>query len=327
MPRPSEPVWLGAHLFFDGGIYTGECDRVVMELVQPFVRRSQAQGWNDAWFFIRYSEHGPHVRLRLHGERAVLEETVWPALEAHLRAASPVLVVGLPEAPPEWRVQTEPHGSGRVTHLARVEYEPETDRYGGPHGVRLAERCFEVSSEAALALLGRVHPMERSSRLGKALLAMVVLIHVFRPKRADGGALAHMYGINYLRALVREEGNREAWLGAFDSGYSGQAATLGAYVDEVWERMSEDDSLSEALDTLHEGIRGVRDEFRRLADAGLLTRGDWVYPSYEAAVAGIVPSYIHMNNNRLGVSIQEESYLAYLVARALGHTADAAAAG
>lgn len=324
MPPSSEPTWLGAHLFFRGGIYTPECDRVVLDVVEPFVRRCQREGWTDGWFFIRYSEFGPHVRLRLHGARDTLDGTVWPALEAHLRAAAPALVVGLPDAAPEWRPQTESHGDGQVTHLARVEYEPETDRYGGPHGVPLAERCFQVSSEATLALLARI-PAERSSRLGKALLAMVVMVHVFRSARGDGGEFAHQYGINYLRALVRNEDGRGAWLGAFDSGFEQQAETLVTYVDEVWARMDEGDALSDALDRWHDGLRGVRDEFRRLGDAGLLTRGEYVFPGWNAAVAGIVPSYVHMMNNRLGVSIQEEAYLAYLIARALGRPGEVAA--
>jgi thiopeptide-type bacteriocin biosynthesis protein len=319
-PWPDDTRWIGAHIFFNGGIYTPECDRVVREVAEPFVRRCQAEGWIDGHFFIRYSEYGPHVRLRLHGKADVLEQTVWPALREHVRALYPDVSFDRPEGD-QWRPDpmTSPDDEPLVvTHLADIEYEPETDRYGGPLGVRMAERFFEHSSEAAYALLQKTSA-ERSSRLGKGLLSMVVLMHVFCTGRAHARAFANNYGEAYLRGVARSEEGRNAWLGAFGSGYDQQAANLGAYVDEVWERMDEGDELSEALDAYAEGLREVRGRFRELFDAGELTRGADTpsLETWETAVGAIVSSYVHMMNNRLGISIQEESYLAYLCMRAL----------
>jgi hypothetical protein len=41
----------------------------------------------------------------------------------------------------------------------------------------------------------------------------------------------------------------------------------------------------------------------------------------------ICSSYLHMMNNRLGITIQEESYLAYLITRTLQAPAPAVAEG
>lgn len=327
MPSRSEGgSWIAGHLFFDGGIYTPECDRVVLGVAEPFVRRCLAEGWAEGHFFIRYSEFGPHVRLRLYGDPAVLEEKVWPALEAHVCAAQPDVVFETPPMPTEFRSQVESYGTGRLTHLARIEYEPETERYGGPDGVKLAEEFFEVSSDAAYALLQRTGA-ERSSRLGKGLLSMVVLVHVFsRGRREHAADFSHQYGIGYLRSLTRSEDGATAWLGAFDSGFEGQAETLTAYVEEVWSRMDEGESLSEALDLYAEGLKGVRDRFAALLDAGrLYMRDAEPYAGWEQAVRGICSSYVHMMNNRLGISVQEEAYLAYLITRAMGRPVEAGA--
>jgi thiopeptide-type bacteriocin biosynthesis protein len=330
-PWPEGTRWLAAHLFFDHpGIYTGECDQVVLEVVEPFVRRCQREGWIDGWFFIRYSEHGPHARLRLHGRDDVLEREVWPALVAHVRARFPDASTETPDVPamvpyspepPEPR--TEPV---RVTHVARIEYEPETERYGGPLGVRVAERFFEVSSEAAMALLARTSRTERSSRLGKGLLTMVELMHVFSGDRAPASRWASQYNLGYLRGVAPEEEQRGAWLGAFGSGYDAQADTLGEYVEEVWSRMDEGEPLSDALDLYRDGLVEVRGHFRALFDAGELGRPGEPYTAWEAAVGGIGSSYLHMMNNRLGITIQEESYLAYLIVRTLQTPAERAAA-
>jgi thiopeptide-type bacteriocin biosynthesis protein len=321
-PWPDDTRWLGAHIFFNAGIYTGECDHVVLDVAELFVRRCQAEGWIDGHFFIRYSEFGPHVRLRLHGKKDVIDGIVWPALQEHVRSLYPDVLMEKPEGQ-QWRPEPEVSEAEplRVTHLAEIEYEPETDRYGGPLGVRMAERFFEHSSETAYALLHKTSRTERSSRLGKGLLSTVVLMHVFCPTRPRAVAFAKNYGEGYLRAVARSDEGRSAWLGAFGSGFDQQAANLGAYVEEVWERMDEDESLSEALDTYVEGLKEVRVRFRELQEAGQLARGpEMPLETFDAAVGAIVSSYLHMMNNRLGISIQEESYLAYLAMRALEPT-------
>lgn len=317
--------WLSVYLFFNGWIYDPACDRVVVDVVEPFVRRCQREGWIDQHFFIRYSEFGPHVRLRLYGAPDVLGGEVWPALVEHLRALNPDVVVDeRPENPaPAQRAEGEPV---RVTHAARVAYEPETERYGGPDALLVSERQFEVSSDAAFALTAKMTE-ERSSRLGKGLLSMVVLVHVFCGERERGAAFSQMYSTNYLRSLVREDGGRDAWLDAFDQGFSQQSETLMEYVDAVWEALDDGDPLSETLDAYAEGLRRDRDALRALLDAGRVqvmgeTTGEW-----SRAVNGIAPSYVHMMNNRLGITLQEESYLGYLITRALGRPAEALRAG
>ena len=184
-PWPEGTSWLAVHLFFNHpGIYTGECDAAVMDTALPFVRRCQEEGWIDGHFFIRYSEHGPHVRLRLHGRTDVLEQTVWPALREHVRAQYPEVSFETPDRPAYGPPDEVPEGEPlRITHAARIPYEPETERYGGEEGIRVAERFFEVSSEAVYALLPRTSHTERSSRLGKGLLTMVQLVHVMTRSR------------------------------------------------------------------------------------------------------------------------------------------------
>jgi len=339
-PWPDDTRWLAAHLFFDRdpGIYSGECDEVILDVAEPFVRRCQREGWIDGWFFIRYSEYGPHVRLRLHGRAEVMDEVVWPALQAHVRARYPEVVFERPDVPAMPTYPPPPPAEGeaeqekvegplRITHAALIEYEPETDRYGGPEAIRVAERFFEVSSEAACALLQKTSRTERSSRLGKGLLTMVELMHVFsRGDRAAASRWANQYNIGYLRGVARDEEARGAWLGAFDSGYGSQADTLGEYVEEVWSRMDEGEPLSDALDQYRDGLLEVRGHFADLFDTGRLGAPLEAYTVWESAVGGICSSYLHMMNNRLGITIQEESYLAYLIVRTLESPAESVAA-
>lgn len=313
--------WLSVYLFFDGWIYTPDCDRVVLDVAEPFVRRCQAQGWIGQHFFIRYSEFGPHVRLRFLADPRTLAAEVWPALVEHVRAHNPAVQIDAkPEDP---IVPRRPEGEPvHVRHVARVEYEPETERYGGPDALLVSERAFQISSDAAYSLISKMGT-ERSSRLGKGLLSMVILIRLFADDREQGASFSQMYATNYLRALAREEGGREALLDAFDQGFSTQAETLMEYVDAIWEAMDDGDSLSDTLDAYAEGMRGIREELRALHQGGRVITAGGPAADWSRAWYSLVPSYLHMMNNRLGITIQEESYLGYLISRALGRPAEA----
>ncbi|MBK8594103.1 MAG: lantibiotic dehydratase [Holophagales bacterium] len=128
---PPGSEWLYAKLY--GGTTTA--DRLLVEGIGPLARAALASGAADRWFFIRYADPRDHLRVRFHGEPRRLHGEVLPALEA---AAAAHLGSGL-----VWKVQLD-------------TYEREVERYGGPEGMLLAERLFQVDSEAVLDLLERL---------------------------------------------------------------------------------------------------------------------------------------------------------------------------
>jgi len=133
-PWPEGTRWLAAHLFFtrETGIYTGECDEVVLGIAEPFVRRCQREGWIDGWFFIRYGDPGTHLRVRLHGAPDVLRASLMPALH---ESVAPLLA------------------DGTVSRLQLDTYEREVERYGGDEGIELVEQLFEADSDAVVEMI------------------------------------------------------------------------------------------------------------------------------------------------------------------------------
>ncbi|MGK5642337.1 lantibiotic dehydratase [Streptomyces sp. URMC 126] len=91
-------------------------------------------GHVDHWFFIRYRDPDPHLRVRFHGDPEALRSRVLPELARHVRT---------------WRE------AGLLRGMSLEAYEPETERYGGPEALRLAERLFHLDSRSALAQTGR----------------------------------------------------------------------------------------------------------------------------------------------------------------------------
>ncbi len=297
LPRPeADHEWLGAHFFFDGDLYSETCDRVVLEVVAPLIE--ELAGLSRRWFFLRYSEGGPHVRLRIYAPSARLAAEARPAIERAAATAAPL-----------------------VRRLEYVAYEPEVERYGGPHGVVLAEELFHHSSAAALALLRKAGAGATSARLGKAVLAMLVLLHVFFERREVAAEIAETYGTGYLRAQVPDPRQQELWMEAFTLGFDRQADRLADYVEVAWEALATGGSLTADLDLYRDHMQEMTAALRALFDGErLLVDGELARRWLEVR-RRIVVSYLHMMNNRLGVSIREECYLAVLIHQILDDVA------
>jgi class I lanthipeptide synthase len=286
-----DPLWLTAYLFFEGHVYGETADRVIREVVAPLARACRPEAVR--WFFLRYAEETSHVRLRFFAPDPVLEETIWPRVAA--AAASSELVV----------------------RSTRERYEPEVERYGGPWGLALAEELFHRQSETALALLEKIPPGTRPQRLGKGLLAMLVLLFLYRRERRAAAELARSYGTDYLKVWAKDAEEQEHWLRTFQEAFDRQADRLADYVESAWEALESGNELTPELDAYRRDMEDVARRLRELFDQGRLSLDGQTATDWDACVRWIVPSYVHMMSNRLGVSIQEESYLSVLIAGTL----------
>jgi thiopeptide-type bacteriocin biosynthesis protein len=89
----------------------------------------QLDGAVDRWFFIRYADPEPHLRLRLHGAPRALLETVIPLVNSWTNR---LLDDGL-----AWR-------------MASDTYVPETGRYGDGDLLVAAEEAFHADSDCVV---------------------------------------------------------------------------------------------------------------------------------------------------------------------------------
>jgi thiopeptide-type bacteriocin biosynthesis protein len=126
--------WLCVQLY--PGDWTS-LDAAIKDVVRPARVEAFALGV-DRWFFIRYIDlSGPHLRLRVRGETDAIN-AVYQRWRLSLRR----------QMAGDLSVR-----SGDVRDVLVVPYEPEFEKYGGPAGVEIAERAFDVSSDAVLDLL------------------------------------------------------------------------------------------------------------------------------------------------------------------------------
>jgi thiopeptide-type bacteriocin biosynthesis protein len=106
-------------------------DQVVSTL-PAMANKAVSSGVSDRWFFIRYADPEPHVRVRL---RSATPETRDAALLMTLAWGNHLV------------------DSGLASDIALASYQPEVDRYGGPHATAHIERLFEADSATAIRFI------------------------------------------------------------------------------------------------------------------------------------------------------------------------------
>ncbi len=105
---------------------------VVPESMLKFAENAVAAGLADSWFFIRYSDPDPHIRLRFHGPRQRLTGQL---LATACAWASELMSQGL------------------CLRFAFDTYEAEIERFGGAAGMAAAEQLFWADSRGCARLL------------------------------------------------------------------------------------------------------------------------------------------------------------------------------
>jgi hypothetical protein len=118
---PPGSEWLFLKLY--GGTTT--LDRLLTHEVRHLVRAASSASLISSWFFIRYADPQPHLRIRFHGDPESLTRDLLPLIAGIF---NPLVDQSL------WKIE---HGT----------YVPELERYGGVQGIGEAEHIFFQDSD------------------------------------------------------------------------------------------------------------------------------------------------------------------------------------
>ena len=329
--------WMAVHVF-----YAASSRPVLLDCVKPLVGELEADGLIDGWWFLNYWLEGPHVRLRLRpADAAAAPEvrrrteqavqrflTTRPALyrlEGNFYAElyDTLFRLEYPDGPPagltgpDGRMALRPNNS-----WSWEPYEPEYGKYGGPAGVALAEWHFQRSSALVLEAVASRNMHLRTVVLGLAAQLMMVMSGCFVADRDYLIGLLERYHAFWQRGFASTnyadaDGYAEAF-GAMSTELARRFATVREHL-----ATGAADALPGLLRRWAEHCLQLRDRVTALAEAGELTfraihaDGDLRITDPAGALAMLASPYLHMTNNRLGVTIRDEAYLSYVLARAL----------
>jgi thiopeptide-type bacteriocin biosynthesis protein len=176
--RPPGSEWLYLKLY--GGA-NGQ-DDLIAGPVRDFAAFVLAEGLAQRWFFLRYADPAPHLRIRFGGTPADLTNRLLPAA---CDWASGLLA------------------GGSCTRFAFDTYDREVERYGGAAGVAVAEDVFCVDSAAVAAYQALL--TRRETALDKETLAVLTLDNLL-----DGLGLSACERTAWLRGVVANRGTASA---------------------------------------------------------------------------------------------------------------------
>ena len=251
-------------------------DRILYSL-HPFIEQVLRLGTADRWFFIRYNDPHPHVRLRFHGDPATLRTSVLPQLQD--------FVAFLLDAELVWRVQID-------------TYDREVERYGGLHGITLAEELFAADSMSALSILSNYSGNAgASARWFLTLRSIDQMLSDFGLKtqtkhefvrRLKSPPLPSDLAVQFKRHLGEK--------------YRKERKAIESVMTALLEDGGQYGPGLLALQRRTDRMTTVAERFRTLEHEGNLTRPVWE----------ILPSFTHMNINRMLKSdFKEQETVAY----------------
>ncbi|MBA2677306.1 MAG: lantibiotic dehydratase [Ktedonobacteraceae bacterium] len=150
--RPFGSDWLFLKLY-GGKDFTEE---VIAGPLRALIQEVMTRRLADAWFYIRYADPEPHIRLRFRGTPTTLVQ--------HLAPLCALWAEGLRVA-------------GQLLTFAFDTYEREIERYGGCGGMLLAERVFEIDSTCCADLIAaRLNKQTTFAALPTAALSVHSLL-------------------------------------------------------------------------------------------------------------------------------------------------------
>ncbi|MEQ4715021.1 thiopeptide-type bacteriocin biosynthesis protein [Nonomuraea sp. B19D2] len=262
----------------------------------------------EDFFFLRYWQGGPHIRVRVKLDADIAE----PALDrlserlAGFLASRPVAdfdVEGFRQAQATMAelesADTEEVYPGDT--IRRVPYEPEYDKYGGPEGVAIAERLFAASSRIVLDLLRDVGGRS-PARLGTGLSMMVRgLCAAGFTAEAMAGFFAHYCVLWSPYVFTRF---LEAWPDLLKERHDATRAHVETLLSHAAELRG--DPFGAAVAT---AWAGVTDAAEVVLPQVVLAGAD---ASRERRERVLMASYLHTHNNRLGLIPEQEAFLGFL---------------
>jgi thiopeptide-type bacteriocin biosynthesis protein len=190
------------------------------------------------WFFIRYSDPDPHIRLRFKGDADTLVRSLMPEV---CKWAGALVADEI------------------CLRFGFDTYDREIERYGGPAAVEIAEDLFAADSQAVSGLLRLVQ--DRSLRLERILLAVLTSDDLL----AGLGVSEEDRAAWYRQAVPRHEASAE---------YQQHKSLLRPLLACVGDHLEvpQCDQAASVLASRRAELERARERFAALADEGSLTK-------------------------------------------------------
>lgn len=298
-------------------LYYNNIERLLTQALPAFLKEAKDKGLFERFFYIRYWEKGPHLRLRLFGNKEILQKQLRPLLEQHF--------FNFYQQKPSRRFNARP-GDFANNSIQFIDYQAEMDRYGGSVGLQLAEWQFQQSSQTLLELLPQF--AQKQQKMGLALQMHLVFVHSIGFSLEQAKLFFMTVSSNWRKWLLYQVEEHEHYQKRkhirerFEQDYQQQRSALLNSLQPLW------DGLRRGIQFKKQWINHWRYDHKQWSRQvqSAFDKGE-LRPAV-AKFYDIVPSddprknlwqyyedMLHLHNNRIGLSNEEEAFLGYLLMR------------
>jgi len=288
-------------------------DHVLANLIRPLVQKLKAQQLIRFANFMRFSEGGSHIRLRIYAEadqQALFEPLIREEIEQYCQTYADLLRGEMRLSPVgevinrKWaKRQEELFQPGQFTmSLPQLPTSRLQSLYEDDH-MMVADA--DLHDRACTALLDLLH-REPSAELRKSFARLLVLDFF------DILGLT-TYDVYRVAAFLKEE-----WITYFELEphmqpyYQNYAQNKPRYLDYLQKRRTPEENYALLPSDLHDSYRRLIDSLRDVAANNTLL----LYEP-DGSVSGLTLmrlfSFFHLNHNRLGISIFQEIFWAHVM--------------
>jgi thiopeptide-type bacteriocin biosynthesis protein len=238
-----------------------EEEEFLKHYVFPFVTTLQDEKKIKKWFYIRYAEEQPHIRLRLHSDT---EEEYYPLMEQLSNWNAQLLAQEI------------------ISHVSFHIYEPELERYGGLACLEEVEDVFFMDSYYCCYVMNHLNHFPDTL----PLVSWTALGLIYFLNQLDGNPSSM---IQFLTPLEKDM--------ALLAGVRQQTKTILQYAHALFlpntQTSDSNDPLltqiQQALMGLNSSLTSYRKKLEELEEKGTL----------QNTKAQIIDSLLHMHCNRL----------------------------
>lgn len=291
--------WISCYIFHDTSF-----ELVLKELVHPLIQNLKEQNKLASFFFIRYWEEGPHIRLRIlpksENDVTVIKDTIEENVQ-HFFITLPAVKY----------------------NLQFNNYVRENERYGGQQGILFAEEQFMISSSYILNILEEKEEWNYGQSMSEALKLHMVMLHTF----FDGEIKRIQEFLNFLlqnwipHSVKKVNGKIvtlevQKLLGFYTNSYNNQKSVIDQLTSAICNEQYDDPSLKQ-WNIYHDKLKS---EISKLIKNNNMQIPSWVQygDQYDIDKENQIlwpwlDSLIHMTNNRLGIHLRDEAFLAFLM--------------
>jgi len=300
----NENKWLSTYIFHNTSF-----DAVIEKLIRPTIEALNKKQLISAYFFIRYWENGPHIRLRVMPNN---NEAI-SIIQSYINNKTNSYFQNLPSS--KYRISFN-------------QYVQEIQRYGGHNSIKLAEAQFETSSKVVLDFLkNNFEHIDYSLKLSYAMQLHIAFSKVMCATKENAiqffDTIRNNW-ISYSINLNEEENDKQLAIKLkntqekFTNSYVKQKDTLDKMSNLIWNDPSVvNEFWFNQTKKLNKKLNVLLKQQKIIAPLWLTETSTNHNFTDTQILHSIFDSFIHMTNNRLGIRLADEAFIAFLISKSL----------